>query len=50
MLLRATLKKINYEWVDEQWRSRKRADGGRYANCGEFVDELVEAVRTRAGG
>jgi hypothetical protein len=49
VLLRATVTKPNAEWVEEKWRTQMRADGSRYANMGEFMDELLTLARTRTG-
>jgi len=49
ILLRATVTKPNHEWVEQMWRTQLRADGSRYANMGEFIDELVTLARVKAG-
>jgi len=46
-LLRATVSDPNYEWVERMWRTQIRADGSRYANMGEFIDELVSLARAK---
>jgi hypothetical protein len=46
-LLRATVKELNYEWVETQWRTALKSDGRRYANLGEYIDELLDTARER---